>query len=229
MKKIHWILIFLTILSIHLTGLVWKIDGLSVATKPILLPLLGFYFWQQTKDIRHRSIRVFLIAQLFSWVGDLLLMNGTNPSFFIWGLISFLIAQLAYSYFLFRIMRKEKIRFSWLLFIPVVIYYATLISWLQPYLGAMLAPVCVYGAVISMMLLLALHMVYMPAITAGRWFMSGALLFVASDSALAFNKFYQAFEGANLVTMITYGLAQLFLATGAVLYIKRERARHSLF
>lgn len=229
MKKIHWILIFLLVLMIHLSGLFCQLDWLSGMTKPLLLPLLGFYFWQQTYGIRHRSIRIFLIAQLFSWVGDLLLMNGTDPSFFIWGLVSFLLSQLAYSYFFLRIMRNEKIRFSWLLFIPVVIYYATLITWLKPYLGSMMAPVCIYGAVISMMLLLALHMLYMPAIAAGRWFMSGALLFVASDSALAFNKFYQAFEGANLVIMITYGLAQLFLTTGAVLYIKRERARHSLF
>jgi uncharacterized membrane protein YhhN len=156
-------------------------------------------------------------------------MKGEDPQFFLLGLVSFLLAQLGYSYFFYRIMRKEKIRFSLLLLVPVVIYYATLITWLYPSLHSMLAPVSIYGAIISVMLLLALHMLYMPAVAAGRWFISGALLFVASDSALAFNKFYAPFETAPLVIMLTYGLAQLFLTLGAILYIKRERARHSLF
>jgi uncharacterized membrane protein YhhN len=156
-------------------------------------------------------------------------MNGTDPKFFLFGLVSFLMAQVGYSYFFVRIKRKEKIRFSFLFFIPVLIYYATLLTWLYPSLGSMLLPVIIYGAVISLMLLLALHMLFMPAIAAGRWFMMGALLFVTSDSALAFNKFYQSFEHASFVIMITYGLAQLFLTLGAILYIKRERARHSLF
>lgn len=198
-------------------------------TKALLLPILFFFFWHQTYGILNRSITVFGIALVFSWLGDLLLMKGDNPQFFLLGLVSFLIAQLGYSYFFYRIMRKEKIPFSMLLFVPVVIYYATLITWLYPSLHSMLAPVSIYGAIISMMLLLALHMLYMPAVTAGRWFMSGALLFVASDSALAFNKFYTPFNAAPLVIMLTYGLAQLFLTVGAIVYIKRERARHSLF
>ena len=229
MKRIHWIVLFLLILVIHLTGLQTNSAWVSGVTKALLLPVLFFFFWHQTYGILNRSITVFGIALVFSWLGDLLLLQGEDPQFFILGLVSFLLAQVGYSYFFFRIMRKEKIRFSGLLFAPVLIYYATLISWLYPGLGAMLAPVTIYGAVISIMLLLALHLLYMPAVAAGRWFMSGAILFVASDSALAFNKFYASFASAPLVIMLTYGLAQLFLTSGAILYIKRERARHSLF
>lgn len=229
MKRFHWIFLFLLILGIHLTGLQTENIMLSGFTKALLLPILFFFFWHQTYGILHRSITVFGMALVFSWVGDLLLMKGEDPKFFLLGLVSFLLAQVGYSYFFYRIMRKEKIRFSMLLLVPVVIYYATLISWLYPSLQSMLAPVSIYGAIISIMLLLALHMLYMPAVAAGRWFMSGALLFVASDSALAFNKFFAPFDAAPLVIMLTYGLAQLFLSLGAILYIKRERARHSLF
>ena len=49
--------------------------------------------------------------------------------------------------------------------------------------------------------------------------MTGALLFVLSDSVLAINKFYQSFEAAGVVVMTTYGLAQLFITEGAIRYI----------
>jgi uncharacterized membrane protein YhhN len=229
MKKTHWIILFLFTLSLHLAGL--QLDHVMLAgfTKALLLPILFFFFWHQTYGILNRAITVFGVALVFSWLGDLLLLKGEDPQFFLLGLVSFLLAQVGYSYFFYRIMRKDRIRFSLFLLVPVVIYYATLITWLYPSLGSMLAPVTIYGAIISIMFLLALHMLYMPAVAAGRWFMSGALLFVASDSALAFNKFYAPFDAAPVVIMLTYGLAQLFLTLGAILYIKRERARHSLF
>ena len=54
---------------------------------------------------------------------------------------------------------------------------------------------------------------------AGQWMMAGALLFVISDSVLAINKFYQPFKAADVIIMLTYGLAQLFIAKGAAMYI----------
>ena len=52
--------------------------------------------------------------------------------------------------------------------------------------------------------------------------MAGAFLFVVSDSLLAINKFYQSFEMAGIIIMLTYGLAQLFIVHGAVKYINLE-------
>jgi hypothetical protein len=40
------------------------------------------------------------------------------------------------------------------------------------------------------------------------------------DSVLAINKFYQSFEEAGMIIMLTYGLAQLFIVQGAVKYIR---------
>jgi len=229
MRKIIWILFFIIIFLLHLAGIIHEIAWLAKLTKPMLIPILGFFFWGLTYGIKNRLITLFLVALLFSWFGDLLLMNTTEPSFFLYGLLCFLVAQLCYSYFFFRIMRLEKITFSWLLFFPVVIYYAVLISWLAPQLGGMKIPVIIYGTVISLMLLLALHQLYMPAVKAGRLFVLGAVFFVASDTALAINKFSAPFPHAVLVTMLTYGLAQFFLTTGANQYILREKSRHSLF
>ena len=76
-----------------------------------------------------------------------------------------------------------------------------------------------YAVVISFMFMLAMHMLFSKNKNAGLWMMAGALLFVISDSVLAINKFYQSFEMAGIVVMITYGLAQFFITEGAVRYI----------
>ena len=237
MKRIYWILLFLLILTLNIIGVEKEISVLQYSTKPVLTISLILFFIYETKGIRHSVNKFFLGGLVFSWGGDVLLMfqnpalvgEASAPHYFLAGLISFLIAHLFYIYFFIKLKKSEHITFSVLLFIPVLIYYIGLISFLSPHLGAMKIPVFVYGFVISTMFLLALHMLYMPAIAAGRLLMAGALFFVLSDSALAFNKFYAPFEHSGFVVMSTYGIAQLFLTLGAILYIKRERARHSLF
>ena len=84
-------------------------------------------------------------------------------------------------------------------------------------------PVLVYGIVISIMFLLALHMLFVRNKEAGKLMMLGALLFVASDSILAINKFYSSFEYAGIAIMLTYGIAQLLITLGAVRYITTSK------
>lgn len=50
--------------------------------------------------------------------------------------------------------------------------------------------------------------------------LAGAALFVLSDSVLAINKFYQSFELAGLLIMLTYGAAQYFIVKGAIEYLR---------
>ena len=55
--------------------------------------------------------------------------------------------------------------------------------------------------------------------------MTGALLFVISDSLLAINKFYQPFSIADNLIMLTYGFAQFYIVTGAADYSNAERKK----
>ena len=86
--------------------------------------------------------------------------------------------------------------------IVVALYYATLITLLYPYLGEMKIAVPVYGIVISFMLLLALHMLFISNKSAGQMMMAGAILFVISDSILAINKFYSPLQNAGILIML---------------------------
>jgi uncharacterized membrane protein YhhN len=91
---------------------------------------------------------------------------------------------------------------------------------LSPYLESLKLPVRIYGVVISFMLLLALHTGSITNKNASLMMIIGAVLFIISDSLLALNKFYASFDYAGIAVMLTYGLAQLFIAEGAIKYIR---------
>ena len=105
------------------------------------------------------------------------------------------------------------------------IYYAILIILLNPSLAAadMQMPVIIYGLVISLMLVLALHMLYSRNKEAGKLMATGAALFVLSDSLLAVNKFYHPFSYAGTAVMLTYGLAQYQLISGVYVYFPKTK------
>ena len=220
MKKQNWIICFIGILAVHLAGIVFNIQLLEYFIKPMIVIWLMLYFLSQTVSISSRLKKWILAALFFSWAGDVLLLFQQNNSiFFLLGLSAFLIAHIFYIVFFNSVRVKENVRGNvWLLLI-VAVYYGSLITLLYSHLGGMKLPVLLYGIVISCMLMLAMHMLSIKNKTAGKWMMTGALLFVMSDSLLAINKFYQPFEIASVAIMITYGLAQLFIVEGAIQYI----------
>ncbi|SRR5258706_7146232 len=221
MKKSFWVILFLVVLAANLAERQFNNGELEYCLKPLLMLLLSGYFISQTNIIVTNLKKWILLALFFSWAGDvLLLFEPKDKVFFLLGLSSFLLAHIFYIAFFHFVRVGEKIKGNPWLLVVVVIYYATLINLLSPYLADMKIPVLVYGIVISFMFMLAMHMLFIKNKTAGKWMMFGALLFVISDSVLAINKFYQSFEGAGILIMLTYGLAQLFIVEGAVKYIR---------
>jgi uncharacterized membrane protein YhhN len=220
MKKQNWIICFIAILAVHLAGIVFNIRMLEYVIKPMIVIWLLLYFLSQTVSISSGLKKWIIGALFFSWVGDVLLMFQQNNSiFFLLGLSAFLIAHIFYIVFFNRVRVNESVRGNVWLLLVVAIYYGALITLLYSHLGGMKLPVLVYGVVISCMFMLAMHMLSIKNKIAGKWMMIGALLFVMSDSLLAVNKFYQPFEIASVVIMLTYGLAQLFIVEGAIQYI----------
>jgi uncharacterized membrane protein YhhN len=157
-----------------------------------------------------------LVALFFSLCGDVLLMfEKTNPLFFIVGLICFLISHVFYIIVFNKIRKEKPIHIRWWMIFIILCYYSILLSTLFPYLGQMKIPVVVYGAVISTMFFVALHLLFHKS-KANMQIVAGAVLFVASDSILAFNKFYSSFNNAGLLIMLTYAFAQYFITKGIV-------------
>jgi alkenylglycerophosphocholine/alkenylglycerophosphoethanolamine hydrolase len=117
---------------------------------------------------------------------------------------------------------------KWLAIISIILLIAYLI-WYYPKLAGGLeargknslkAPVLIYSLVISLMVYSALMTWFRagwPSIAAVSVSL-GALLFYASDSMLAWDRFLNPLPHARLRVMITYHLGQIGIILGAMLY-----------
>jgi uncharacterized membrane protein YhhN len=223
MPKSTWVIVFILLLLVNVISIYLNNDFLRSISKPALMPLLAIYFLTETRGTVTPLKAWILLALGFSWMGDILLMfEESNSMFFLFGLSAFFIAQVFYIVFFHNIRMREYIRGNALLLLVVIVYYFILISIISPHLGDLKLPVRIYGVVLSFMVMLAMHTMFSKNRTAGRWMMIGAILFVVSDSLLAFNKFYSPFDYAGVVIMLTYGVAQLFIIGGAAKYIREE-------
>ena len=223
MKKTIWITLFLLVLLVNLIAVYSNSESLQFITKPLLMPLLAIYLLLRTNTANSNLKGWIFLALFFSWAGDIfLLFEERGSNFFLFGLSAFLVAQVFYIVFFHNIRMREYIRGNALLLLLVIVYYSVLINVLSPYLGNMKLPVRIYGVVLSFMLMLAMHTMLGKNKKAALWMTMGAILFVVSDSLLAFNKFFSPFNNAGVVTMLTYGLAQLFIIEGAIRYINSE-------
>ena len=220
MNKSSWIILFIVILLTDLFAVYTNNETLRYITKPLLMPVLIAFFIFQTKNFASSLKKWIVLALVFSWLGDMLLMfESADSNFFIFGLVAFLIAHIFYILFYENVIRKEELRKNYWWFLPVIIYYIALIYILSPNLGDMKLPVRIYGIVISYMLIQALQTGRIKDFGAATLMIAGAVLFITSDSILAINKFYEPFEYAGIAIMLTYGIAQLLITLGAVRYI----------
>lgn len=220
MNKRFWIIVYLVVLGADLFVVYNGNETLRYITKPLLMLLLIGSFIFETNDLVSSLKKWIVLALLFSWAGDVLLMfESTNGNFFIFGLVAFLIAHIFYILFYENVIRKNGIRKNYWWFLPVIIYYIALIYLLSPNLGDMKLPVRIYGIVISYMLIKALQTGGIKNFGAATFMIAGAILFITSDSLLAINNFYEPFEYAGIAIMLTYGIAQLLITLGAVRYI----------
>jgi uncharacterized membrane protein YhhN len=225
MKRFYFVCLFFIVLAIHLVAILTHHELITNITKPLLIPLVTVFFISASLFTPSPLKPYIITALFFSWIGDILLLFQTKQAlFFIGGLVAFLIAHIFYILFFYRIWVNHQLKIRPLILLLVIAFYAGLISFLLPHLGSMLIPVIIYGFVISTMLWFALHMYLLRYKVAAAHFISGAILFVISDSALAINKFYQPFPAASFIIMLTYALAQWQLIRGAVVYIAENAA-----
>ncbi len=149
---------------------------------------------------------LIIIGLVFCLGGDAFLMFPDK--YFVMGLISFLIGHIFY---IAAFAVDGGLQLSWWL-LPLVVYGVILYRILYPYLGKMRIPVTIYVLVILVMAWQALAR-WSSMQTAGAMLAAaGAVTFVFSDSALAFNRFYKEHRSSRLIVLSTYWLAQWLIA-----------------
>ena len=123
---------------------------------------------------------------------------------FVLGLLLFMLGHLGYIA-TFLLDFQWRPRMLWIV-APILIYAAGMALLFEPFLGDLQLPVYCYFAVLGMMCVIATQRK-----SGNNFAIYGALLFMASDSVLACNKFVSPMAGQDYIVMFTYYGAQFFI------------------
>ncbi len=218
-----FLILFVCISILHLAGQLLVVPGITIFTKPLIIPFLLFFLVSRKSDISMtRGFRFFMVTALvFSYLGDVLLMFADRQeTFFLLGLGAFLLAHLAYIKAFLSKMDGEKIKFRPhpVISIMALLYLGVMIYMLFPKLDlVMRIAVAAYGMVISTMLVVATGLRHVLNSVSYGFLISGAILFVISDSMIAFNKFLIPIPLSGFWIMLTYILAQYLIISNIVI------------
>jgi uncharacterized membrane protein YhhN len=149
---------------------------------------------------------LIVVGILFSLAGDIFLLA---PNHFVWGLVSFLIAHL---FFVLGYVERAGVHMHWHLLTPFAFYGVALLYLLWPYVGNLRLPVLIYALVLLTMGWQATELWWGMRDLAALLAMFGAVLFVVSDSILAFDKFRAPIPHRDALIMSTYYGALLLIA-----------------
>lgn len=197
----------------------------SLVVKALIIPILMVYYHSVARSKYTLFHRLMMTGFFFSWLGDILLQFANEDrglyfdpeTFFMFGLAGFLITQVCYT-IAFNIPRgKNTILTSRIYQLLLVLGYGFLLMWLlYNKLGDFRIPVIIYAIVIHLMLISALNRYGKVNGVSYIVVVIGALLFVASDSMIAINRFIERFDFARILIMSTYIIAQYLIAIGSL-------------
>jgi len=186
-----------------------------VVTKPLPALILAAGAW--------RSARAtwFLPAGLIAAAaGDELLLHGGDLAFML-GMCAFAAMHVCYIAAFARLGagRGYVRRSPWLLLAFAALVVGTNVL-LGPQAGALALPVAVYSSLLGAMAVCAVDAAGRVRASAARLIAGGALLFMVSDTMLAFATFDRGFPltgtVAELAIVGSYFIAQIAIATGTI-------------
>ncbi|AFM04479.1 putative membrane protein [Bernardetia litoralis DSM 6794] len=204
---------------------------LELASKPFLIPLLGIYFYLNTREVIQsykKSLTNFILMALsLAWIGDIfLLFQKENPLFFILGLGSFLISHILYIITFKKSLHNKGLGESKKLLIraiPFIGSFILMLTFLYKWLDeVMIFAVPIYMLVIITMAFMAMERTGKVLKTSAEYVFFGAFLFMVSDSLLAIDIFVKnlTIPFAPVFVMATYLAAQLLIVYGMIIQIK---------
>lgn len=195
-------------------GLGWLLlaERAGSSTRFLAKPLasFGFLVAAVSAGALDSAFGRWMLAGLFlSALGDVFLL-GKQEAAFLAGLGSFLVAHLVFGV---AFVARGVAAPGFLAIIPLVLFAWRVLGWLSPHLSdRMRAPVTAYAVAISLMGVLAIA----TAVDAWDWRIPiGALMFIASDVAVARDNFVAAGFANRLWGLPLYFGAQLLFAWAA--------------
>ena len=212
---------FLAILFAALESLALRKKWLRVeyAAKPAVMIIL--FVWLTTSIGLTGAPLWFGLGIILSLAGDVLLMLSLER-FFLFGLIAFLLAHIAYVIG-FNIPLPDFSLWGIIFAVTISLGGARIIRRVLDSLAAkgqprMRTPIIIYSVVISIMLLSAMMKLMDITWGAGAALLvsGGAFLFYLSDIILAWNKFVTPIQNGRIYNIAAYHAGQIMLIAGII-------------
>lgn len=200
---------FLAIVVLHISGILLN-EKVAFISKPFIITSLVIIYLVAVKKPNFW----YVSALFFSFWGDVLLLF--KEQFFVFGLASFLLAHVLYIKIASGFIKKVSYQKILMISLPFVVFLISLLSLIFENLGEMKIPVIVYGIVISSFGAVSFLNYVQEKNTVNLWLLLGTLIFILSDSLIAFHKFYAPKEYDQLFIMLTYIVAQYLICKAII-------------
>jgi uncharacterized membrane protein YhhN len=183
--------------------------GVALVFKPLTTILILVHAWPRGQSMP-LARRFVLIGLLCSLVGDIALLWPKEG--FLHGLLSFLLAHLAY---LVAFTREQRLAARPLAFVVYGLVAGSVLAALWPGVpeGLRLPVVAYVICLASMAAQAAVLWLANPGSMRHRGLAIGGALFVLSDALLAINRFVFAFPTSGLWILLSYWIAQWLIAS----------------
>jgi uncharacterized membrane protein YhhN len=195
---------------LNIVNAVFFWDPLRKLTKCCLMPALAAYYLAAAGSAFQLTV---VIALAFSWIGDIVLINKDKPLFLRLGLGAFLLGHVFYIISILKMVPAFNY-FLLALSAAAALVLAVRIHFVIKPPKQMVVPVIFYEIAIFTMSLCALQLMLFRKDAAGIAVFAGSLVFIFSDSLMAYLLFHGKPKYYNVITMLPYIAAQLCIIAG---------------
>ena len=210
MKKSKYInlgiILFFLVVALDSLGIILDEKILRYIFKPLIFPTLALVYVISVTKIN----KLYLVALLFSFLGDILLLDHSRP-FFLLGLISFLIMHLIYIHIVNKDIQEYKAKNLIVSSIPFIIVLVFTIYFVFRNLSELFIPILFYGIVVSILGTLAFYNYLEKRSDNALILLLGIFFFITSNAMSALEKFHLQNRELAIGIMLTYAVAQFLI------------------
>ncbi len=206
-------IVFILVLMAHINK--WSL--LKEITTPLITVVL-LVFLSSATSLKGRFHQRLFTGLVFALTGDtFILMKSHDPSYFLYGLIAFLISYIFYIsafYLDFRSAPELDKKGARIAIISCLVACTSFYFLLRPHLGPYRLPVIINAFIMALLIMMAAFRNKRVNKLSFNLILAGAILLALSAVLLSYAYFITPFSYAGLLIMSTYMAAQYLIIRG---------------
>ena len=218
-KHLQFSFAYAIVFILVLVAYINKWSLLKEITTPLITVVL-LVFLSSATSLKGRFHQRLFTGLVFALTGDtLILMKNHDPSYFLYGLIAFLISYIFYIsafYLDFRSAPELDKKGARIAIISCLVTCTSFYFLLRPHLGPYRLPVIINAFIMALLIMMAAFRNKRVNRLSFNLILAGAILLALSAGLLSYAYFIKSFSYAGLLIMSTYMAAQYLIIRGGV-------------